>query len=68
MGHGIIDQWRSCLNGDFDGKKKRMKSRKASRLVLNAAEPTQSCPGSWTFRGPETAIKRIFLQLDDRLE
>ena len=22
---------KSCLNGDFDGKRKRMKSRKASR-------------------------------------
>lgn len=34
VAHGILDQWKSCLNGDFDGKKKRMKSRKASRLIM----------------------------------
>ena len=33
VAHGILDQWKSCLSGDFDGKKKRMKSRKASRLI-----------------------------------
>ena len=26
--HGILDQIKSCLEGDFDGQSKRMKSRK----------------------------------------